>query len=42
VDKVDLDIIKLLQVPGVQRSQTSFILHTFKLSYAARPTRIEG
>ncbi len=29
---------KLAQVPGVLRTQTSFILHTYKLSYAARPT----
>ena len=30
---------RLLHVPGVQRTQTSFILQTFKLSYAARPTQ---
>lgn len=29
---------KLSKVTGVQRTQTSFILHTYKLSYAARPT----
>jgi Lrp/AsnC family transcriptional regulator for asnA, asnC and gidA len=35
---------KLLCLPGVQRTQTSFILRTFKLSYAARPTKspLEG
>ncbi len=33
---------KLAQVPGVLRTQTSFILHTYKLSYAARPTLAEN
>jgi len=27
---------KLLQVPGVQRAQTSFILHTYKVSHGAK------
>ena len=33
---------KLFRVPGVQRTQTFFILRTFKLSYAARPSQPAG
>jgi Lrp/AsnC family transcriptional regulator, regulator for asnA, asnC and gidA len=29
---------RLLQVPGILRTQTSLILHTYKLAYGARPT----
>lgn len=31
---------KLLQVPGVQRAQTSFILHTYKVAHGAKTAPI--